>query len=132
MDSTSSWGARETMRLVRRLTRQPASWAWASGRPAIQRAAEGVTAGFKLPRAVAWRLFGLQLFRPQTAVLHKAQELGTLPGTQRRPDAQVVAEVAAAFQEAVVDVIAVKAIRAVERHVARGLVLGGGVSATPR
>jgi N6-L-threonylcarbamoyladenine synthase len=41
----------------------------------------------------------------------------------------LVSELAAAFQEAVVDVIATKAMKAVERYGAKGLVLGGGVSA---
>jgi N6-L-threonylcarbamoyladenine synthase len=62
-------------------------------------------------------------------VLHKAQALGVYPCPDGGADTTLVAEIAAAFQDAVVDVITTKAISAVERYGAKGLVLGGGVSA---
>ena len=54
------------------------------------------------------------------------------PAPEGGADQRVVGEIAAAFQEAVADVIATKAIEAVRRYDARGLVLGGGVSANSR
>ena len=54
------------------------------------------------------------------------------PPPEGGADQRVVGEIAAAFQEAVADVIATKAIEAVRRYDARGLVLGGGVSANSR
>jgi N6-L-threonylcarbamoyladenine synthase len=43
-----------------------------------------------------------------------------------------VADVAASFQEAVVDVLSAKAVRACEEHGVRDLVIGGGVAANSR
>jgi N6-L-threonylcarbamoyladenine synthase len=99
------------------------------GGPVIQRVAEGVTPSFKLPRAWLGDSLDFSFSGLKTAVLHKAQELDLYPPPPGGPDPELAAEVAAAFQEAVVDVIATKAIKAVARHGAKGLVLGGGVSA---
>lgn len=99
------------------------------GGPVVQRAAEGVSPSFKLPRAWLGNTFDFSFSGLKTAVLHKAQELGVYPAPDGGPDPAVVADIAAAFQEAVVDVIAHKAIAAVERYGAKGLILGGGVSA---
>jgi len=62
-----------------------------------------------------------------------AEALGGSPGTVE-PDgaalpADVVAELSWAFQDAVVDVLATKTIRAARRHGVRSIVLGGGVAA---
>ena len=99
------------------------------GGPAIQRVADGVVPTLKMPRAWLGDSFDFSFSGLKTALLHKTQELGLYPALQGQPDPALVANLAAAFQEAVVDVIATKAIRAVERFGARGLVLGGGVSA---
>jgi N6-L-threonylcarbamoyladenine synthase len=99
------------------------------GGPAIQRAAEGMTSSFKMPRAWLGDSLDFSFSGLKTAVLHKAQELGLYPAPAGGLDPKLVSELAAAFQEAVVDVIATKAMKAVERHGAKGLVLGGGVSA---
>ena len=99
------------------------------GGPVVQRAAEGVSPSFKLPRAWLGDTFDFSFSGLKTAVLHKAQELGVYPAPDGGSDPAVVADIAAAFQEAVVDVIARKAIAAVERYGAKGLILGGGVSA---
>ena len=102
------------------------------GGPAIQRAAEGVTPSLKLPRAWLGDSLDFSFSGLKTAVLHKARELGVYPPPEGGADQRVVVEIAAAFQEAVADVIATKAIEAVRRYDARGLVLGGGVSANSR
>lgn len=99
------------------------------GGPVVQRAAEGVTPSFKLPRAWLGDSLDFSFSGLKTAVLHKAQALGVYPAPDEGANPTLVAEIAAAFQDAVVDVIATKAIAAVERYGAKGLVLGGGVSA---
>ena len=99
------------------------------GGPVVQRTAEGVTPSFRLPRAWLGDSLDFSFSGLKTAVLHKAQELGVYPAPEGGADRAAVAELAAAFQDAVVDVIATKAIEAVHRYGARGLVLGGGVSA---
>ena len=102
------------------------------GGPAIQRVAEGTTPTIRLPRAWLGDSLDFSFSGLKTAVLHRAQELGVYPAPDGGADPAVVAELAAAFQEAVVDVIAAKAAEAVRRHGAKGLVLGGGVSANAR
>jgi N6-L-threonylcarbamoyladenine synthase len=99
------------------------------GGPAVQRAAGGITPSFKLPRAWLGGSLDFSFSGLKTAVLHKAQALGVYPCPDGGADTTLVAEIAAAFQDAVVDVITTKAISAVERYGAKGLVLGGGVSA---
>ena len=99
------------------------------GGPVVQRAAEGVAPGFRLPRAWLGGSLDFSFSGLKTAVLHKAQELGVYPAPEGGPDPQLVAEIAAAFQESVVDVVSHKAAEAVRATGARGLVLGGGVSA---
>ena len=70
----------------------------------------------------------------KTAVLYHC--LGTNPSRADIESAtygeQFVADVAASFQEAVVDVLAGKALAAVERHAAASLIVGGGVAANSR
>ena len=99
------------------------------GGPVVQRAAEGVTPGFKLPRAWIKGSLDFSFSGLKTALLHKAQDMGVYPAPEGGPDPEVVAELAAAFQDSVVDVISAKAAEAVRLHGAKGLVLGGGVSA---
>jgi N6-L-threonylcarbamoyladenine synthase len=99
------------------------------GGPVVQKAADGATPSFKLPRAWLGDSLDFSFSGLKTAVLHKAQELGIYPAPADGVDRAVVAELAAAFQDSVVDVIATKAIEAVKRYDAKGLVLGGGVSA---
>ena len=99
------------------------------GGPAVQRAAEGVTPSFKLPRAWLGGSLDFSFSGLKTAVLHKAQELDVYPAPEEGPDPGAVAEIAAAFQDSVVDVISAKAAEAARQSGAKGLVLGGGVSA---
>ncbi len=106
------------------------------GGPSIDRAAEdGNPRAVDFPRSWLgsdsddFSFSGLK-----TAVLYHC--LGTNPTRDDIESAsyepQFVADVAASFQEAVVDVLAGKAFRAVERHGAAGLIVGGGVAANSR
>lgn len=99
------------------------------GGPAVQRAAEGVAPSLQLPRAWLKGSLDFSFSGLKTALLRKAQEMGVYPAPEGGADAEAVAELAAAFQESVVDVISAKAAEAVREHNARGLALGGGVSA---
>ena len=101
------------------------------GGPEIQRVATGATGEEVLPRAWLRDTYDFSFSGLKTAILHRAQAIGLYPpGGDLVADRQVrVQEVAAAFQESVVDVIVVKALRAAEMHGVRGIVLGGGVTA---
>jgi N6-L-threonylcarbamoyladenine synthase len=63
----------------------------------------------------------------KTALLRRASELGAASPTSRNPE--VVANLAAGFQTAVVHALVEKTIAAVQRYNARGVLLGGGVAA---
>ena len=92
------------------------------GGPAIERAAAAVTKpSLRLPRAWLGESDDVSFSGLKTAVLHVARgERGAAPPVE---------ETAAAFQEAVVDVLATKAARAAEREGVRGVLLSGGVAA---
>ena len=102
------------------------------GGPAIQRAAEDASPLGELPRARLGNSLDFSFSGLKTALLHRAQDLGIYPASESGADPALVSGLAAAFQEAVVDVIAAKAVEATERSGARALVLGGGVSANVR
>ena len=76
----------------------------------------------------------------KTALLHLAQEKGIYraalgPASQElSPESvkELVRELAAAFQESVVDVMSTKLLDMAQRYKARGLVLAGGVAANAR
>jgi N6-L-threonylcarbamoyladenine synthase len=104
------------------------------GGPAIERAAtEGDPRAFKFPRARlepdSWDFSFSGL---KTAVRHQVQALGIDP-ERASPDerrAQLpIADLAASFQAAVVDVLATKAAAAAQTFGATRLALGGGVAA---
>jgi N6-L-threonylcarbamoyladenine synthase len=93
------------------------------GGPAIERAAATATAkpSVRLPRAWLGRSDDFSFSGLKTAVLHLTRgERGPPPPAP---------ESAAAFQEAVVDVLATKTARAAEREGVRGVLLSGGVAA---
>ena len=105
------------------------------GGPAISRAAEGATRSRpRLPAGLARRFVRLQLLGAQD---RRAPDRHRGPGRrgparriQPRPlPAPIVAELAWGFQDAVVDVLATKTIRAATAAGARSIVLGGGVAA---
>lgn len=90
------------------------------GGPAIDRiAGEGDPAAFAFPRGMRDGGFDFSFSGLKTAVVR---------AVERCPGA-TTADVAASFQEAVVDVLVTKAARAVAQVGARGLCLGGGVAA---
>ncbi len=114
------------------------------GGPAIQRAAEsGDPSRFELPRAWLGDSYDFSFSGLKTALLRIVEpyRLPTeQPSTARggpfpehqpprySPDLPV-ADLAAAFQEAIVDVLAVKTVRAAREFDARTILLAGGVAA---
>ena len=101
------------------------------GGPEIQRVSAGAVGNQVLPRAWLPGSYDFSFSGLKTAVLHRAQEKGLYPpGGQDDSDREDdIREVAAAFQESVVDVVVFKATEAAKEHRARGIVLGGGVTA---
>lgn len=97
------------------------------GGPAIDRLAKrGDAAAIDFPRAMSDRGLDFSFSGLKTAVVRyvsKAEKDGTVLGK---------ADVAASFQEAIVDVQVIKALRAAEERGARAIVLGGGVAANTR
>jgi len=90
------------------------------GGPAIDRIAmEGDPAAIAFPRAMYHDGLDFSFSGLKTSVINHVR---------KHPDAST-ADVAASFQEAVVDVLVTKARRAAREIGARGLVLGGGVAA---
>ncbi|MEX2161092.1 MAG: tRNA (adenosine(37)-N6)-threonylcarbamoyltransferase complex transferase subunit TsaD [Anaerolineales bacterium] len=92
------------------------------GGPAIQKAAaEGNASAFEFPRAWLEDTWDFSFSGLKTAVMHKVRELGerNLP----------VADLAASFQAAVVDVLVGKALRAANEFSAQEILVAGGVSA---
>jgi N6-L-threonylcarbamoyladenine synthase len=105
------------------------------GGPAISAAAEGALARDRVfPRARLGDSYDVSFSGLKTAarrIIAQARSDEGLPLDEREgplPDA-VVAELAWGFQDSVVDVLAMKTIRAAEAVGARGIVLGGGVAA---
>ena len=99
------------------------------GGPAIQRVATGVKGKEALPRAWLPGSLDFSFSGLKTALLHRAQQRGLYPPSDGDATPGDVAELAAAFQESVVDVLATKAVDGARRFGARGLLLGGGVTA---
>jgi N6-L-threonylcarbamoyladenine synthase len=90
------------------------------GGPAIERAAAtGDPTAFAFPRAMAGEGLDFSFSGLKTAVLH---------AVRRRPDA-ADEDVAASFQQAVVDVLVAKTVQAAIAVGARGVCLAGGVAA---
>ena len=105
------------------------------GGPAISRAAESAVARDRVfPRAWLGGSYDVSFSGLKTAarrIIAQARADEGLPADERDgalPEA-VIAELAWGFQDAVVDVLARKTIRAAEEIGARGIVIGGGVAA---
>jgi N6-L-threonylcarbamoyladenine synthase len=104
------------------------------GGPAIEREATGGDPRrFQFPRAWlepgAWDFSFSGL---KTAVRHQVRDLGVDPdhaSPEERRARLPIADLAASFQAAVVDVLATRAARAAREFGARNLALGGGVAA---
>lgn len=90
------------------------------GGPSIQRAAaEGDPTRYKLPRAWLRPTWNFSFSGLKTAVHRTVREAG---------DSLNVPDLAASFQEAVVDVLATKAVEAARAHGANTIALAGGVA----
>jgi N6-L-threonylcarbamoyladenine synthase len=103
------------------------------GGPAIQRAAEGASRhDATFPRAWLGESYDFSFSGLKTAA-RRTVDVARADAGLREPDEPlphiVVAELAWGFQEAVVDVLVTKTIRAATAAGARSIVLGGGVAA---
>ncbi len=97
------------------------------GGPSIEQAArEGDPAAFRLPRALLEGTYDFSFSGLKTAVVRLVEQHG---GT---PTRRMVADLAAAFQEAVVDVLAARTVEAAEAYRVQAILLAGGVSANKR
>jgi N6-L-threonylcarbamoyladenine synthase len=92
------------------------------GGPAIEKAATDRTASFPLPRAWLRGSDDFSFSGLKTALLHLVRDNDFSDSTR-------VAEAAASFQQAVVEVLATKAIKAAERLGVKQILLSGGVAA---
>ncbi len=104
------------------------------GGPAIQRAAEAATARDRVfPRAWLGDSYDFSFSGLKTAARRIVDAARADAGLAADPEAPlpdaVVAELAWGFQDAVVDVLVTKTIRAAKAVGARSIVLGGGVAA---
>jgi N6-L-threonylcarbamoyladenine synthase len=116
------------------------------GGPAIQQAAEGGTPRvFRLPRAWLGETHDFSFSGLKTALLREVepfrlpeapretQKNAASPFAEHRPPMYSpdlpVADLAAEFQEAIVEVLAVKAAHAAKAYAAKAVILAGGVAA---
>ncbi len=100
------------------------------GGPAIQRVAQGAASQEKLPRAWMRGTLDFSFSGVKTALLHRARDRGLVPREDTgEADMESVVDLAVAFQESVVDVLVTKTLSAVRQTGARGIVMGGGVTA---
>lgn len=94
------------------------------GGPAIQRAAQhGNPSAFRFPRAWLDDSYNFSFSGLKTAVLRQVQRL------EKEGSELPVADLAASFQAAVVEVLTAKTARAASEHQATAVILAGGVSA---
>lgn len=101
------------------------------GGPEIAKLAkQGNVDRFKFPRPMTDRpgldfsFSGLKTFTLNTVAKHRGDDV--------LPDDQTMADIACAFQEAVVDTLAIKCRRALEQTGLKALIIAGGVSANVR
>jgi N6-L-threonylcarbamoyladenine synthase len=104
------------------------------GGPAISRAAEAATAHDRaFPRAWLGDSYDFSFSGLKTAARRIVTDARLVAGIAETPDVALpdaeVAELAWGFQDAVVDVLTTKTVRAAEAIGARSIVLGGGVAA---
>lgn len=103
------------------------------GGPEIQRVSKGATGEETLPRAWMKDTLDFSFSGLKTALLHLAQDRGIYPAPEDGVDQErLIRELAAAFQESVVDVISSKLVEMAAKYRVKGLVLGGGVTANSR
>lgn len=98
------------------------------GGPRVEKLATGVdTAGMRVPRAWLGDSYDFSFSGVKTHILHAVAD-----HAQQHPDGDDpawTARLAAAFQEAVIDVLVTKTIRAAEAYGAKCILLAGGVAA---
>ena len=101
------------------------------GGPSIEKCArDGDPDAFKFPRTMlGCESLDFSFSGIKTAILYHVNGPGRTSGGLEKMSPQQVADTAASFQKAVVDVLVGKAMRAVSRVGARTVVLGGGVAA---
>lgn len=92
------------------------------GGPSIQAATKGVTTSLSLPRSWLKETDDFSFSGVKTALLHMVEQ-------KTSPDEKWVREVAAAFQDAIVDVLVTKTIQAARRLGVKQILLAGGVAA---
>jgi len=106
------------------------------GGPEIQRVSRGAAGSERLPRAWMGDTLDFSFSGVKTALLHLAQEMGIYPPESNTlspaKTAETVRNLAAAFQESVVDVMSAKLLKMADKYGARGLILAGGVAANAR
>ena len=103
------------------------------GGPAIQKMAETADEGSKFPRAWLGNSFDFSFSGLKTSLLHRTQQFrGDSLDNTGQVKQSVIASQAAAYQEAIADVLSQKAAKAAKAYKARGLLLGGGVAANSR
>jgi N6-L-threonylcarbamoyladenine synthase len=91
------------------------------GGPAIQAATKGVKTSLSLPRAWLKDTDDFSFSGVKTALLHMVEEKG-------EADETWIKQAAAAFQDAIVDVLVIKTIRAATRLGVKQILLAGGVA----
>ena len=100
------------------------------GGPAIEKAARrGDATRFRFPRAWLGGSTNFSFSGLKTAVLREVQKHGDVQPDDPLPRGLSVPDLAAAFQQAVVDVLAEKTTQAAAVHGATAILLSGGVSA---
>lgn len=101
------------------------------GGPAIQKSAESSTStDQKFPRPRVKDSLDFSFSGLKTALLRRAEERGWYPPKEGSDlDPTEVANMAAAFQDAIVDSLITRTLEASEKYRVRGIILGGGVTA---
>ena len=103
------------------------------GGPAIQRAAGEVRAEMTLPRPRVKGSLDFSFSGLKTAFLRRAQEMNVYPEPPAgESGSAIVGQMAAAFQEAMAEVMVERTIEAARKEGCRGILLGGGVAANSR
>jgi len=101
------------------------------GGPQIQKTAAGVSSVERtVPRAWLGESYDFSFSGVKTHILHEVQRAkGGADVNLAEAQPEVVQQLAAAFQESVVDVLVTKTVAAAERYHARVVLLAGGVAA---
>ena len=104
------------------------------GGPAVEQAArEGDPTAVDFPRSLIHEGFDFSFSGLKTALLYRCHgQDASPPETPPRLSERALADMAASFQEAVVDVLTEKLIRAARETSVKHLVVGGGVAANGR